>query len=217
VQYLQGPVLEENNYYPFGLTMAALSDKAIKTNYSENKFRYNSGSELQNKEFNDGTGLEMYEMAYRGFDPQLGRFTTIDPLASATPDMSPYQFAGDKPESSNDPTGAKATMIKKWIGQYASGVGSSINGPVLPDATFLPSNSGDGDDGDGENGGGGDGSGGDDGDYSSFWTSVYTGAVARMGSDGEVDVNFSNLNGNPSQIKIGYNYTANIDGQDVRS
>jgi hypothetical protein len=39
---------------PFGHTMAGLSDKAIKTNYSANKFRYNSCAELQNKEFSDG-------------------------------------------------------------------------------------------------------------------------------------------------------------------
>ena len=57
VQYKQGPVLEENHYYPFGLTMSGISDKALKTNYAENKYRYN-GKELQHQEFSDGTGLE---------------------------------------------------------------------------------------------------------------------------------------------------------------
>jgi len=105
VQYKQGPVLEENHYYPFGLTMAGISDKAVKTQYAENKYRFNSGNELQNKEFSDGSGLEEYDANFRMYDPQLGRFWQIDPLTDINEDQSPYSFAGNNPVLMNDPLG----------------------------------------------------------------------------------------------------------------
>jgi RHS repeat-associated protein len=98
--------LEESHYYPFGLTMAGISDKALKTNYTENKFKYIEGSELQNKEFSDGTGLELYETNFRSLDPQLGRFWQIDPLADQYHFTSTYQYALNNPALYNDPTGA---------------------------------------------------------------------------------------------------------------
>jgi RHS repeat-associated protein len=106
VTHRSGPMLEENHYYEFGLQMAAITSKALKTNYAENKLRYNEGTELQNKEFSDGSGLETYETTFRGLDPQLGRFAQIDPLSEWTYDQSPYQYGANNPIFWNDPLGA---------------------------------------------------------------------------------------------------------------
>jgi hypothetical protein len=46
----------DGRYYPFGLTMAGVSDKALKGQYAENKIRFQR-QELQSKEFSDGSGL----------------------------------------------------------------------------------------------------------------------------------------------------------------
>jgi len=96
-----GPVLEETHYYPFGLTMAGISSNALKgTNYPENRFKYNGGTEL-----NLSLDLNWYETDFRGYDPQIGRFWQMDQLADDYPDWTPYHFAMNNPLLYNDPFG----------------------------------------------------------------------------------------------------------------
>ena len=85
--------------------MAGISDKALKSNYAENKYRYNAGTELQNKEFFDGSGLELYTTDHRLYDPQLGRFAQVDAYADVFENWSPYTYAIDNPVLLNDPSG----------------------------------------------------------------------------------------------------------------
>jgi RHS repeat-associated protein len=114
-------VLEETHYYPFGLTMAGISSKALKgANYPENRKGYN-GNELQSKEFFDGSGLELYDFNARTYDQQTGRFIQIDPWVELGSQemLTPYQFSYNNPVRYNDPDGKCPLYLVLEIAEVA--------------------------------------------------------------------------------------------------
>jgi len=100
----RGRILEETHYYPYGLTMAGISDAAW--NKLANKYHYQS-NEMQNGEFCDGSGLEECDFHARHYDQQLGVWHNQDPSKQY---FSPYKAMGNNWINGVDPNG------KTWLG-----------------------------------------------------------------------------------------------------
>jgi RHS repeat-associated protein len=94
-------VTQENSYYAFGMQMAG---SYMPTN--ANKKLYNAGSMWQD----DIEGLaDYYSTFYREYDPVIGRFNCVDPLAESTDNITTYAYANNNPVMMNDPMGNSAT------------------------------------------------------------------------------------------------------------
>ena len=85
-------ILEENNYYAFGLKHKGYGSVNLgNPNYH---YKYN-GKELQEN--------SMYDYGARLYMPEIGRWNTIDPLAEKTHD--PYSYVWNNPMKFLDPDG----------------------------------------------------------------------------------------------------------------
>nr|WP_315218679.1 RHS repeat-associated core domain-containing protein [uncultured Flavobacterium sp.] len=89
-------ILEESNYYPFGMKHSGYNNGTLQANY---KYKYN-GKELQ-----DELGLNFYDYGARNYDPALGRWMNIDPLAEKYYNFTPYNYAVNNPVFFVDPDG----------------------------------------------------------------------------------------------------------------
>ena len=109
----------QNRYYPFGLQMSGISDKAI--NKLNNQTKFNGGVELE-----EDYGVNLYSTFYRQYDPQLGRFGGVDILGAETPGLSAYQFSRNNPVSFNDPMGDKYQDPSGETWHHADGLAGTL-------------------------------------------------------------------------------------------
>ena len=84
-----GSAIWNRNFYPFG----------------EEAYAYSTGNEYKftGKEWDEESDL--YYSWHRYYDPEIGRFTQVDPLWSQYPGLTSYQYCANNPLKFVDPTG----------------------------------------------------------------------------------------------------------------
>ncbi|MBZ9731572.1 DUF6443 domain-containing protein [Salegentibacter sp. JZCK2] len=99
-------IIQEKNYYPFGLTHQGYNGGGGGSAYGNAAAkRYGfGGKELQDENIS-GSILDWYDVSARNYDPALGRWMNIDPLAEQMRRHSPYNYAFDNPIYWFDPDG----------------------------------------------------------------------------------------------------------------
>jgi RHS repeat-associated protein len=94
-----GNVKETNHYYPFGGVFASTG--------SVQPYKYNS------KELDTKKGLNWYDYGARMYDPALGRWHVVDPLAEKYCGVSPYTYCKNNPILRIDIDGKDDYVVNK--------------------------------------------------------------------------------------------------------
>lgn len=95
-------IVEENNYYPFGLKHKGYNElSSALGNDVANRYKF-GGKELDASLDN---AWATYDFGARNYDPALGRWMNIDPMAEAMRRHSPYNYAYNNPIFFIDPDG----------------------------------------------------------------------------------------------------------------
>lgn len=87
-----------DDYYPFGMEINSL------VNGTKNEYLYNK------KELQESLGL--YDYGARLYDPVIGRFTSVDPLAENSRRWGTYNYGSDNPIRNIDPDGMESESVK---------------------------------------------------------------------------------------------------------
>ncbi|UKB80520.1 RHS repeat-associated core domain-containing protein [Chryseobacterium sp. MEBOG07] len=108
-------LMEETNYYPFGLKHEGYNNGSYLSQYGiKNTYKYN-GKELQE------TG--MYDYGARNYMPDLGRWGVIDPLSEKYQSFSPFNYTLNNPLNLIDPDGRSVYPPRRGLNYYVDGDG----------------------------------------------------------------------------------------------
>jgi RHS repeat-associated protein len=102
-------IRQVNAYYPFGMNIKSLSANSTSVLH-RNEYLYNG------KMVQDELGLNWLDYGARFYDPVVGRWWSVDPMAEKYTNVSPYTYCADNPISFIDPNGKEIDPAsqKEW-------------------------------------------------------------------------------------------------------
>ncbi len=102
VDHIKSPVIQSDDYYPFGLRF---------NSYARENSVPNKTKLFQGQEHIDDLGLNWDSFKWRNHQPDIGRFFNIDPLAEKYYYNSPYAFSENKVVAHRELEGLESSPV----------------------------------------------------------------------------------------------------------
>jgi RHS repeat-associated protein len=113
IDYYTADVVTANDYYPGGMLMPGRKYS------STSSYRYGfNGKENDNEVKGEGN---QQDYGMRIYDPRLVRFLSTDPLTAKYPELTPYQFASNRPIDGVDLDGTEWASQSEYIFDFMTG------------------------------------------------------------------------------------------------
>jgi RHS repeat-associated protein len=127
IDHYEPDIITAQDYYPFGM----LSREALPNSNVPYKFGFNG--KMNDNDVKGGFGLQQ-DYGMRVYDNRVGRFLSVDPLTGTYPELTPYQFASNRPIDGIDQDGLEYSPASSNGGnpRDATAVQTGIN----PDAVM---------------------------------------------------------------------------------
>jgi RHS repeat-associated protein len=132
VEQVKLPVVQSNDYYPFGLTYNSYQRESSLVN----DWRF------QGQENVDDLGLNWDSFKWRNHQPDLGRFFNVDPLADKYVYNSPFAFSENHVVAHRELEGLEKLLVTNYSQQQSSEIANKLqekrevlSTPVTPSST----------------------------------------------------------------------------------
>ncbi|MBK8712541.1 MAG: RHS repeat-associated core domain-containing protein [Niastella sp.] len=105
IDYYVSDVVSATDYGPFGIGLSSRK-------WDSENYRYGFNGKEQDKETSSTT---TYDYGFRIYSPALGRFLSTDPLYKSYPELTPYQFASNRPIDGVDLDGLEYVTVHHFF------------------------------------------------------------------------------------------------------